>query len=361
MRHLLFALPLLAACGASDPRLVDDVDTDWDFLSALLLGEGSEDALHGPYVQGASFSVWVFPPQDQGTHLEGYQVRSEDLSVMSIEAQTYQLAGDDTSDAIHVELRAAEAGTTDLILVDSEGAEVRRVTVEVGFPDRLELFAAGPLFASLGDQSAPAPQVLVGGTGTFQVRYYQGDTLLSGNGTLTVDATEDLQAGVAQSFLFEDREWLQVSPLAAGQHGVALYVDGVAAGQVDVDAVDVDAVARVELLSAEPAEEAQEGDPGVVLAQAFDADDAPIYGLDYDWTLGGVTQDGQGDLFRYTVDPDATTDLVASFGDLSDSGSIDGVEGYVGSSNETGCSSVGAGLSLWGLLALPWMRRRRAA
>jgi MYXO-CTERM domain-containing protein len=101
----------------------------------------------------------------------------------------------------------------------------------------------------------------------------------------------------------------------------------------------------------------------VALAQAYDANGERIFGVDYDWNVGGVVQQGDGDLYRYQFKSGQFVMVRAQRGTHADAVQIQSEGGHVGSTNHIGCAAGGGGGSLWGglvglgLLGL-WRRRR---
>jgi len=242
---------------------------------------------------------------------------------------------------------------------DSFGELWDTSTVEVGFPTHTELHASGPMFVDL-EGSTTAPRVLVDGTATFQVRYFDGDERLWGNGTLSIDASPALAAQTDLTFLFENREWVRVSPDAPGVHDLDLYVDGVLARTVSIEAVDASAVDDVRIFGRDESG-AHQDDWLVLLAQSYDEDNERIYGVEYFWEIDGVLQFGEGDLYRYQFDRHRESTVLAEFDGHVAEVTANVGEGYVDSSNNIGCNGLGGLPGGFGalLLVLPAVVRRR--
>jgi hypothetical protein len=359
-------LLLLTGCGRDPFWYTDDVDFDFDFVTdaiALALGTTPGDDLETPYVRGTTVTIFAHTRRDG--RFEDWSVQSADPDVFEVVSSTF--LGEDSEGILAVEIHTTGAGEADLELLDAGGDVRDGVPVEVAFPDRVELHAAGPLFVGnpAVDTLSLQPQVLVGGTATFQVRYFWGDVQLAGRQVLSVDAIGAVTPVVEHTWLFEDRDWLQVTPVSAGPQDLDVLVDGEVVDTVTIDGVEADAVDRVEIFGRDEAG-AEEGQWLVVLAQAFDVADEPVYGIEYTWDVNGAAEPGQGDLYRYEFDPASQDDVTASFGDWSADATIHAGEGYVDSSNNVGCTTTGtspAGLLLIVVAAgfQPAARRRAKA
>jgi hypothetical protein len=327
--RLLFAAlgaAMFLLTGCHPYALADDIDIDFDF-SPL---SGPSDALHVPYVQGAQVSLWVRGTSDAADRAR-FTLKSADPSILRIDAQ---------SDA-NATCTAVGAGTVEVKIM-RDGEEVYSTEIAVKVPTRAVLTPNGPLIVG---QPSPQPatsttNVLAGGTSTYLVEYFAGDEQLYGNGVLFPTAPDGVVAENKTSFLFENREWLQITPSATGKQTVTLSGGGAAAlGTLTVNTVDETAVARV-TIEAEDASGARDGTQLAVLAQSFDAKGDPIFGVDYTWARGGVEETGEGDLFRFDFDGSRSDTLTAHFGAMSASTEIQAApnSGFVDSSNRIGCT-----------------------
>jgi MYXO-CTERM domain-containing protein len=295
--------------------------------------------------------------EDDAPH---FTLRSDDDAVISVDSV------DKTSATASC---TAHAPGTAGIHVLRDGSEVYSAQVSVAAPTRAVLQPAGPLF--VGDP-LPLPasgttQVVNGGTATYQVTYFDGDQPLFGNGVISAMPSAGITVLAEKTFLFQVREWLQVTPNVLGAQTVQLEADGIPLGTLTVSSVAESAVKRVSVESQDPSG-AQNGDELVVLAQAFDDEDRPIFGVDYTWNLSGEEQDGEGDLFDFTLDSSQSSEVEAQFGGLSASTSIDAKpgSGFVSSSNDIGCSAAPgapaggfAALALAAVALAAGARRRR--
>jgi len=347
----------LSTSGCADLYLADDIDLDFNW-SPL---EGVGSTLHVPYVVGTQVTISAHDANDEEAELS-FVLESSDESVLRIDSQSAGTAY----------CTAVGEGEAEVRVLD-DGDEVYSRVVTVRDPTRAELYAHGPLIIGLGQEEALAAtpiRIVNGGMGTFLVRYYDGNERLYGNGVLSAvsDGEEQgLTLAEQQTFLFENREWLQISGSELGTYDVDLFVGDINVGQGVVEIVDAAEVASFSLL-AEDDDGASPDESLAVLAQAYDGAGEPVYGVEYTWDLGGVAEPGEGDLFRYTYEADETVDLEASFQGLSDAVTIHASEGYVSSTNSIGCSAApgvpgvpdlaaGAGMALF--LTVLAVRRRR--
>src|SRR4030095_9779737 len=92
----------------------------------------------------------------------------------------------------------------------------------------------------------PEIDVLEGGTVTLLVEYYRGEERLYGNGALVAEGSSDITASPEQTFLFENREWLQLTPGHAGDHTVNMQAGASSLGTLTVHAVRTDSISSVE-------------------------------------------------------------------------------------------------------------------
>ncbi len=350
----LIALPL-AAC--QEVGLVDNVDLTFDWAQLL----GPSDSLHTPYVAGSSFDIWVTTAKKQS--LRRWRMVSADEGVIELGEPVFSV----DSESMFVPVRTKHAGQVELSVHDSADEVRHRRVLEVKQPDRIDVLAHGELLIGR-ETHAPTdqPKILGGGTATFLLRYFAGDERLNGNGAATVAAPDEAGARIERTFVFEDRDWLQLSPDASLQGtSVALVVGGQTVRTLPVAVVDESALTRIELLGQDE-RDARDEDWLVVLAQAFDSVDSPIYGVEYDFTTDGVSAIGTGDLYRYRVKESRAVMLEATHGQHSNGVVIHSGGGFVDSTNRLGCgfapgaSGNGAvAIVVLGILGI-LLRRRRA-
>ena len=329
LRFPLLALgALLGACTSDGVYVSDDLDLEFQ----LAPGE-PDDQLHLPYVQGASVNLRPGIVDDDGsTSTAGYRLESSDPAVLAPADELDPSSGEQTFVAV-------APGTTTIRVLDPGGDSVHEAEITVRAPTRAELYPSGlqVVHTGRGRVALERAQVLEGGSATFLLQYYDGDQRLYGNGVL--DATSDGEIGLAPAttYLFANREWLEITPSTLGVHTVALAADGVALGDFDVEVVPDSAVAEVELVG-EVERDADDGDTLSVLAQAYDADGEPIYGVTSPWDVDGARQLGDGDVYQYTYAGAAPATLGATFGDVNARADIHLGSGTVGSSGNIGCS-----------------------
>lgn len=349
LQRLTLALVLgstaLAGC-AQDIQFSDTIDLEFDLLRR-------SDSLHTPYVVGAEFSLCADSAREG--QLRGMSLRASDP--VRLEVGPTEIFDDE--DHMCAPATALASGDVTLEVVD-DGDVVASVDLEIRAPDRAELLAAGPLLVGRSDLDprTEQPQILDGGTATFQVRYFAGQTRLHGQGALRVESTEALSAEAVGTVLFEDREWLRITPHQTGTATLPLATDAGPFQTLTVEVVDEDAIADVALHGGDERDR-KAGDPMVVVAQAYDEDDRSIYGVEYEWSLDGHAEPGTGDLFRYDFDPSRREELVALHGDLDAHVEISAGEGEVDSSNDVGCSMGGRSGGRWALLLLGVIGLRR--
>ena len=352
MHRLLLALLATAACGRT-VTLTDDIDLTWDFK--LTPFDRYHQDLHEPYVRGARFTMWA-SSDDDGDKVENWAIVSSDPDILVIDDSTY----DGYSLGAHV--HAVGEGTVDMAVIDDHGTRVGHGLVHVALPDRVELDAHGYLIVG-DDKDAPVPEarIATGDTATYLVKYYQGDRELYGNDVLSVVADPQVTAVPRQSFLFEDREWLTLTPNATGLTTAQLLVDGTHVNDVQIIGVPASDITDVALIG-QSEKNHNTGDWLVLLAQATDAMGRRVFGVDYHWNVDGNAQTADGDLYRYEykkgdyatveVDRDGHTDVM----------DIQSDRGYVDNSNKVGCAAAGGGsLAGCALVVMFVLRRRRSA
>lgn len=350
------ALALAALCTGCTHSLVfgDDVDITLDFVPWVpLLTHGT--LLNAPYVQGADVSVFV-APWNTDRSMEGATLQSTDPSVFQILDQHIDSDGDIEADCV-----ATGAGDADLVVLRDDGSTWDTAPVHVGFPDRVELHAAGPMFVDMPDL-VDAPKVLAGGTATLQVQYFENGRRLHGNGPLAATGDGSVSdVHVERTYLFENREWVQMTAADPGTAQLHLSVDDVPLDAVDVDVVSADALTDMQILGRNESR-ADDGDWLVLLAQAYDDAADPIFGVDYDWDVDGDVQPGEGDLYRYEYQRGNDRTVTAHFVDLDATVTANMGAGFVDSSNNVGCDSTGGGaVGLFGWLGVLGLVRRRRA
>jgi hypothetical protein len=339
---------VLAGCGGV--RLADSVDLtfDWNILT------GPSNELHTPYVAGADFRVFTTGVDREAT--AGWTLESSDPSVLALGP-----TAEGRADA-----SALAPGRAVLTVLDERDRPLHSAAVDVRQPDRAELLAHGPLILGRPElqEDWDEIRVVVGGSATFEVEWFEGNTRLHGHGALSATTTGDVTVEPRRTFLFEDREWVTFTPRSEGTHEVTLRANGQAVRTVRIVAVDESELDRVELYGMDESR-ARRGQLLTVLAQGYDAEGRALFGVEYQWTLDGDLEGGFGDLYRYEFVPGEYHMLEAFHGAAANQVRIQGEEGFVDSTNRLGCTIVGVGLPSGGawiavaLLGLVVLRRRR--
>jgi MYXO-CTERM domain-containing protein len=350
---LCLAVAVGVGAGACGPTysMTDDIDLTWDFT---LTPSRFEDNLHSPYVRGTKVTVFAHSSDDH-PDFAGWSIVSSDAGVFRIDDAG--VANDGRSVAVHGQ--AVAEGTAQLRLLDRRGHEVGRGVAEVVVPDRVELDAHGSLILGRDDE-APVTEarVVEDGEATFLVRYFRGNRELHGNGVLAVAAPDGVTPEARTSFLFENREWLTLHTTAPQTGMLAVAADGVTVASVPVVVVPENAIADIVLLT-QSEKGHEDGDWLAALAQAYDGNGLRIFGVDYTWDVNGVSQVGEGDLYRYHFRKGEVAMVQARRGSHTDTARIQSGGGVVGSTNNIGCSAGGGGGLMVGLMAVGLVAARR--
>jgi hypothetical protein len=333
MRGKLVACAFLVlVSGCNTVSLVDDIDIDLDFTPLV----GPSDDLHTPYVQGSASTIYV-RNSDNRQKQDGWTLESSAPSVLFVSNQQHDKDGN-----LFAAIQALSAGTADLIVRDSHQSVLYRRAVDVKVPDRVELLAHGLLLIGRSELDATISDARIqsGGTATYLARYYVGPEQLYGNGALSVEPPPEVTGHVELTFLFENRDWLQLTPSQPGTFSVGLLVGGTAPTHVadlTLQAVPASDVTSLRIMGQDESH-AHRDQWLVALAQAYDAQSRPVYGVDYNWEIDGVGQIGLGDLYRYMYDPTKPHMLAALFNGMITTAMIHSDAGFVDSTNNVGCS-----------------------
>jgi uncharacterized protein (TIGR03382 family) len=320
-----------AACGRT-VTLADEVDLTWDFQ--LTPFDRYVDKLHAPYVLGMSVNLWA-TSSDDGEDVSHWQIVSSDPSVLEI-SNPQHIKGSFGATAT-----ARAVGSVDISVLDGSGHALGHGVAEVALPDRVELDAHGYLILGLPDR-APVSEARIAetDTATYLVRYFNRGRELYGNGVLVAPSTPAVTAETRQSYLFEKREWLTLTADTAGASTLPLSVAGQHVSDISVVAVPASDISDVALI-AQSEKGAKNGDWLTVLAQATDGSGRNVFGVDYQWNVGGVEQTADGDLYRYEYKKGDVNALTVTRAGHSDSVDIQSDRGYVDNSNRVGCSAGG--------------------
>jgi hypothetical protein len=363
----LLAVAALALGGCSEAAVHDDVDLDLDF-SALV---GPSNDLHTPYVLGAHMDLYVVLRDENASH-DGYSIESDDASILDVSATLHQ------GNQALVHAVATGAGRTKVHVRNPKGVVVSDSDVLVEVPDHAELYASGDEFlgkAHEEDGHVHEVRMLAGGTATYQVRYFAGSQELHGNGALGVQVDGPAQATVLSSFLFEDRDWVQITNDGGiGMGELSLSAGGQPMAAVPLTVLSQSDITEVRVVGQDEGR-AHDGDWMVLLGESFDGSARRVYGVDYAWDEDGTllkqdAPDGtqviaRGDLYRYEYLKGDYHTLTVHLGDMTASAMIQSDTGVVSSSNVITCSaapwktgSSGLALVMAGL-GLVAVRRRK--
>lgn len=349
---LVSALLLLvgAATGCTHVTIEDDVDLVLDFSPLT----GPSNALNSPYIEGSSMHIYVHSTNDKEDYA-GWKIVSSAPDVFAV---TNLVRGTGSNALAYTVGKALRPGDAELRVLDQSGQTVAADVVQVRRPDEIHFLAHGLLLVGRSDADARVDElrILSGGTGTYLARYFTGGIELHGNGALSVmSAVQGASGGTAQvvkSFIFEDRDWLQVSPQMVGSGSVALAINGTAFGTFPVVSVANTDVTSVHIFGQDESSHRQD-DWLVAFAQATDASGQAIYGVDYKWTVDQTAQTGLGDLYRYQYKPLLPKMLTASFGAMAAQAMIHADKGFVDSTNHVGCQAAPGQVSRQAQAALP--------
>ncbi len=341
---------LAGACGPVENHvwLTDDQD-------GITINLDQDNELATPYVRGAEVNIRVH--NDQGLEdYSGWMVVSNDPDVFRVDEL-------DIDEDLYARCVAEAVGTAQLSVIDKNDELKTSAIIEVAFPDELEVLAHGPQVVDAPElqDSGSVIEILVGGEATFEIRYYDVGRRLSGNGVLDAEALDGIELGFEATELFEDEEWLRVTPYEVGSYSLPLLVDGDYLEDFQFLAVDDSQVEQLYYV-AESTAGRDVGDDMDILALALDADAVPIYGVPFTWFDQDGSSLGEGDILNYHYDPWATREVTVVFGDMELSLVINASdEPYVGSSNYVGCQAAGggAGLGIAGLAFAMLLVRRR--
>ena len=364
---VLLAVAALGLGGCAEAAVHDDVDVDLDF--ATLIGPSND--LHTPYVLGAHFDLYVVLRDENASH-DGYSIESDDPGILAVGTTLHQ------GNSALAHTVAAGPGLTKVRVRNPKGAVVAESDVRVEIPDHAELYASGDEFLGKAYEEqghVHEVRMLAGGTATYQVRYFAGSQELFGNGTLGAQVIGPAQATVLSSFLFENRDWVQVqNDGSTGMGALSLSAGGQSFAEIPLTVLGQSDITEVRVVGQDEGK-ARNGDWMVLLGESFDGASRRVYGVDYEWDKDGtiVKQDApdgsqviaRGDLYRYEYLKGDYHTMTLHLGTMTASALIQSDTGMVSSSNTIGCSaspwqsgSPGLAFALAGL-GLVAVRRRR--
>lgn len=355
------------ACGPAD-QVVWDSTTAADGLAdvtvamfTLGLAQDEDSALLDvPNAAGTSLDLLI---RDRGGRpVTGWTVDTLNPDV----AQAVVPAGELVEDDLPVTVHFRGEGSTDLFVIDANGAVVDWQPIEVRQPRGAELFAYEALAV---DVRAPLEQVdvLPGSLGTVAVSWVDlsGDPLV-GTGLLDADTPDDaLTVGnndALEGRAFEAFDLAVADDAAPGDRTVALTANGEAVRDVTVRVHDTASVTAVRLDVAVDTDD--EGASGNVRAVVL-ADEVELFGVPVEWRDGGEAV-GVGSWVQISGNPGESRTLEACYGERCGTVDVPGHVVSVGSPLATaplvdcgGCATSGGGPTAGALVALLAIFRRR--
>jgi len=315
--------------GCQEAYLTDDIDVVLDFNPLTV-----DDALHSPYVIGATVKIVAHSKKKHDSTL-GWRLEIDDPDVMEVVKQR-----DGRATCV-----AVGAGYTTVRVYSDVGVGklIHKAEIQVREPTHAKMYAHGPLLVGqkTGRAHVEEPTVLSEKTGTFLVRYFDGETRLFGNGALEVLGHESVTFTTETTYLFENREWLQIRPQKAGRHVFELRAAGIPLGEYAVNAVEKDDVEGL-ILHKSQDWGAHFGEQLLVWAEAFDIAGNTVFGVEPRWVFDGQPETRVGDLYRYHYNPNKDAVVEAFYRGHEAATTIHaGSEGYVDSTNKVGCTFTG--------------------
>lgn len=343
----------LMGCKSDFVHFTDSIDLEFNFSPLPPLPfDNPDDYLHIPYAQGAEFRVTAHRDHDGMSLWDAVPV-SLDPEVVRILDGSVQ----NTAEWVSFRCRAVGPGNTRFVIYRNgfKEREWGDTEVVVGKADSARLFFSGPVLLNWQFSDAEVLEevnVLENGTATFLVWLYGQDERLYGNGTVNVQVAEgNVDVDREQTYFFEDRDWIRVTPLDDGFSRVSVLADGTNVAELVVDGVTADEIDTV-LVEAESEKYASTGDILGVLAVGYTSEGDPIYGIEYDWYADGWKEPGSGDIYKYVYHGNGYMEVEASYGDLSDTAYIHALDGWVSSSNRLGCATGSMGVPAAPLILL---------
>jgi len=342
MRHALSLVAVLStlaatACNPFPHYTFDDSTQGLDFSEA--------DHLAPAYVRGAEVAVWAEWTGEE-KDWTGYRITSADPSILAVNAS-------EVNEDIEASAIAVAVGETSILLQDGEGTVVHEAPVRVSFPTRAQVIARG----SEQVEGAPSPgadetwQVLVGGIATLEVRYWDGDVRLYGEGMLDAKVDAGSSASTYEDNFLVERNWLQVTLSDTEVHPVRLLADGTPFDTLQVRGVDASAIDALGVYHSDT-EGAEDDTPATTLVQARDADGTPIFGVTCAFTRNRIPMEETGDLLDWTYQAGHFEDIVATCEGHDVAFTIEGRAASVDSTADFSCSSTGRTSAGWLALGL---------
>ncbi|HJN72291.1 MAG TPA: MYXO-CTERM sorting domain-containing protein [Myxococcota bacterium] len=332
----------LIACGGP-VAFQDDIDDRLD-----IFGPRNDD-LSTPYVETAAFEMSIVPRRDKD--ITGWTLSSSDPTVLELG----ELEADDSG--LSAQAHALSTGEVELQAFDETGKLRATELVEVRRPTRLEVEHVAPLL--LGDPDVlgeEVPQLLVGGSATMLVEYFDEDGQLHGQAEgLTLDAHPMLNPTTLQRDYEENVDFIQISPELAGDFSFTVSMGDVER-EIEVVGVTIDALDHLAIARTD---EEEDGGNQVVVVLGEDSTDRPILGVEPGWRINGQLREETGDVWVYQLEKGVESQAIASFDRHQVGFDFQSSDGAVHSTNTPGCSATGLGASaLLAMAGLVVIRRR---
>ncbi len=326
------------------------------------------DELSTPYVLGSEFTIYVQDRQ-HGESMTGWTLRVTNPEILKLRDPEPRWVDRHT---LALDVEAIGAGTTELLLLDASGEVKGSGAVEVRLPTRVKLYATAIAALENPDYKGetPHPHLLAGGTASFGVQYIADDLLLQGATKLKLVTEPTIVADVVRSPSVDNRDILQITAGDPGRDTIGLWLGEYPLGTVVVDVVGPDRVAAIDLIEHKGSTQDEAEGDWLVVAQAYDEDRQPIYGVGFDWSFPGRSFEQLGDIliYEHDADPSKRKDVVARAAGRESTISVQAADGEVFTSNDEAfnCNVGGAGNggigALWAvMLACAGLRRRRRA
>ena len=342
---LCLSVGILCASGCKTAALRDDIELDLRLSFSPLSAVWKSDTLHLPYVTGAKVNITL--DDDAGADMTDWRFESSDPSVLAIQMRDTRVG------TMSARVTAGREGAATVRAYDTLGRQRYAYEIPVVAPDRVQLSPHADLLLRMSATASRVEEarILAGGTATYLVRYYRGNRRLNGNGALIARPPSGVIAEPRTTFLFENQEWLSLTPNGVGAQSVELFAGATPLGRFAVMGVQESALQRI-VLEGEDEGRARRGDWLNVVAKGVDPEGRTVLGLDCEWTMEGDLQGAStapwardvaavGDLYRYEYRGDLTKSLTANLGQKDATAILHAGLGYVSSTNKLGCAAGG--------------------
>lgn len=340
-----------------------------DSVSSRYLASGPRaefgDELSTPYVLGSEFTVYI-EDRERDESMIGWTVRVTNPEILRLGDEAPRWVGPHT---LAVDFVADGVGTTELLLIDAGGEIKGSAAAEVRMPTEVRLYATA--IAALADPDfrgeTPRPQILTGGTASFAVEYLDKDIVLQGSTNLTLEMEPTIVAEIVHSQAVDNHDILQITAGDPGRDAIALSLGKQPIATVVVDVVAPDRIAAIDLIHHRSTTDEEAEDDFLVVAQAYDQQRSPIYGVGFEWIFPGRGFEQMGDVLLYEHEASRSSLKQVSARAAGREAKIwlQAADAEVYTSNDAAfnCNvSAEGGLPAWSLVLLAclgWRRRQR--